>query len=105
MSRKPGDLIEKDPSATEPQGFDWTDYLLELGAGVLIATSTWAVDSGPDAILTLANDSIVVGSLKTQVYLVAGTLGGRYTVRNRIVTNSTPPVTDDRSFDVFMVQR
>lgn len=104
MSRKPGDLITKDPGSTEPQGFDWTDYLAELGTGVTIATSAWTV-SGPDSVLSTSNASIVAGSLKTQVSLVGGTVGGVYTVTNTIVTDSNPTVTDDRSFQVLIEQK
>lgn len=104
MSRRPGDLITKDPSSDEPQGFDWTDYLAELGAGVVINTSTWTI-TGADTVLTKHDPTIVVGSLKTQVYLAAGTAEVRYTVTNRIVTNSSPAVTDERSFDVLVQDR
>lgn len=104
MSRQPGDLITKDPAADEPQGFDWTDYLAELGIGVIINTSTWAI-TGTDAVLTSHDPAIVLGNLKTQVYLAAGTAGVRYTVTNHIVTNSSPTVTDERSFDVLVQDR
>lgn len=104
MSRKPGDLILKDPSSDEPQGFDWTAWLLELGPGVLVQDSTWTI-TGPDAVLTKHDETIVVGSLKTQAYLAAGTAGGRYTVVNRVITNSSPAVTDERSFDVLVQNR
>jgi hypothetical protein len=103
MSRLPGELILKDPAADEPQGFDWTDYLAELGA-VTITTSTWTI-TGADAVLTYHDASIVAGSLKTQAYFAAGTLGTRYTVTNTIVTNSAPTVTDERSFDVLIQNR
>ena len=103
MSRLPGELILKDPSADEPQGFDWTDYLAELGT-VTITTSTWTI-TGPDAILTTHDPTIVAGSLKTQAYFAAGTLGARYTVTNRIITNSAPAITDERSFDVLIQNR
>jgi hypothetical protein len=104
MSRRPGDLITKDPNSDEPQGFDWTAWLAELGASVEILTSTWTI-TGPDSVLTSHDGSLVlVGGLKlkTQVYLAAGTLGGRYTVTNRVVTNSSPAVTDDRSFQLLV---
>jgi hypothetical protein len=104
VSRKPGDLIVKDPSAVEPYGFDYTTWLAELGSGVTIQTSTWTV-SGPDALLTLSNTSILTGSLKTQAYINAGTVGFRYTVTNRVVTNSTPAVTDERSYSVLVQDR
>jgi hypothetical protein len=112
MSRRPGDLIIKDPQSTEPQGFDWTSYLAELGASVTIQTSTWSITGAdwadspaPATILTAANPSIVTGGLKTQVHLAAGTAGRKYTVTNRIVTNTTPSVTDERSFYVRVLQR
>jgi hypothetical protein len=103
MIRKPGDLITKDPLADEPQGFDWTAWLLELGASVAIQTSTWTI-TGSDAGLT-THDASVVGTLKTQVYLAAGTRGVRYVVTNKIVTNTAPAITDERSFTVLVQAR
>jgi hypothetical protein len=104
MSRRPGDLIVKDPSADEPQGLDWTAWLTELGPSVQIASSTWTI-TGPDAILTKHDESIVTGSLKTQVYLAAGTADAKYTITNRVTTNSAPAVTDERSFYVLVQNR
>ena len=104
MSRKPGDLITKDPLADEPQGMDWTNYLAEIGALVQIQTSTWTI-SGPDSALTKHDESIVTGGLKTRLWLAAGTPGAKYTVTNHIVTNSSPPVTDERSFKVLVQNR
>ncbi len=97
--RRPGGLIEKDPASDEPWGFDWTPWLAELGAGVTIATSTWTV-TGPDSVLTTHDGAKVGGDLKTQIYLAAGTPGAKYTVMNHVVTNSSPPVVDERSFYV-----
>ena len=102
--RKPGSLIMKDPSSDEPQGFDWTAWLFELGAGVLISTSTWTI-TGTDAVLTTHDPTIVAGALKTQAYFAAGTPGKKYTVTNRVVTNSAPPVTDERSFQYLVTNR
>jgi len=104
MTWKPGELITKDPNSVEPQGFDWTLYLAELGDSITISSSSWSV-SGPDSVLTLSNDSIVTGSLKTSVVLTAGTEGKKYIVTNRIVTNGSPTVTDDRSFTVLIQQK
>lgn len=94
-------LKVKDPDATAPQGFDWTDYLALLGSGVTIANSTWS-RSGADADLTIVSSSIVTGGLKTQVLLSDGTPGVTYTVTNRIITTSSPAVTDDRSFELLV---
>lgn len=102
--RKPGSLVMKDPSSDEPQGFDWTAWLLELGAGVIISTSIWTI-TGPDAVLTKHDETIVAGSLKTQAYFAAGTLGKKYTIVNRVTTNSSPAVTDERSFQYLVTNR
>jgi len=101
MTRRPGDLIVKDPSSIEPQGIDWTAYLAELGAGVTITTSTYAVS--PVGGITLSNAAITAGNLKTEVMLTGGTVGVRYTITNHIVTSNT--VTDERSFDVLVEDR
>lgn len=104
MSRAPGDLITKDPDSSEPQGFDWTAYLAELGSGVEIAGSEWFV-SGPDSALDFENDTVLSGNLRTQCYLTGGTPNRRYKVTNRITTNAAPAVADDRSFYVRIVQK
>jgi hypothetical protein len=97
----PGDLLPKDPDAELFYVMDWTDWLPE---SALIATSEWEIDGG-DGELILDNSAIVSGNLKTRVRLVGGTLGERYTVRNRIVTSESPTQTDDRSFVVAIVHR
>jgi hypothetical protein len=102
--RVPGSLILKDPSSDEPQGFDWTLWLAELGVGVLIQTSTYTI-TGPDAVLTKHNDTIVSGALKTISYFAAGTPGKTYVITNRVVTNSSPTVTDERSFKYLVTDR
>lgn len=101
MSRAPGTMITKDPSSVEPQGMDWTAYLAELGVGVEISSSVWTV-TGPDTVLTASNPTVLVGNQKTQVFLNAGTVGKKYTVTNRITTNTSPVVVDDRSFNVLI---
>lgn len=95
-------LVLKDPNSVEPRGIDWTDYLAELGSGVTVSTSTYAV-SGPDDTLTLSSASIVTGNLKTQVKLSGGTVGRKYTVTNHIVASDGTE--DDRSFFVQVAQR
>lgn len=102
--RKPGSLVLKDPSSDEPQGFDWTLWLAELGAGVVIGTSTWTI-TGVDAVLTKHDETIVSGAKKTQAYFAAGTSGKKYVVTNHVITNSAPPVTDERSFSYLVMDR
>lgn len=102
--RRPGSLIVKDPSSDEPYGFDWTQWLSELGAGVEVATSTWTI-TGPDAALTKHDEARVDSNRKTQAYFAGGTAGRKYTVMNHVVTNSSPPVTDERSFQYLISNR
>lgn len=102
--RKPGSLVVKDVSSDEPQGFDWTAWLAELGTGVQISSSTWTITPA-DGVLISHNPSIVTGGLKTQAYFTGGTLGRKYVVTNRVVTNSAPAVTDERSFQYLIQNR
>lgn len=104
MPRELSQPLIKDPDSTEPVSVDWSDYLEELGSGVQILTSTWFV-TGPDAALVSSASTVLSGRLQTQTFLSGGTLGVRYTVTNRIVTNSTVAVIDDRSFHVLIQQR
>jgi hypothetical protein len=55
--------------------------------------------------MTLTDPTILPGNLKTQVFLHGGVVGKTYTVRNRMQTNSTPIVGDDRSFFVRVKER
>jgi hypothetical protein len=99
----PGDLVVKDPSAIKVYQFDWTSYLTDLGVET-IAQSSFTI-TGPDSVLTKDNESVIVGNLKTQLRLSAGTLGATYIVANKIVTNASPANTDERSFFVLVEDR
>lgn len=89
-----GETITKDPNSIQTYVWNWDDR--NLATGVSIASSSWII-AGPDSALTKDQESIVTGDRKTQVRLSAGTLGGKYTVTNRIVTNETPAQTKDWS--------
>jgi hypothetical protein len=95
-----GGLLTKDPQAIEVFTMDWDAQ--HLAVGVTIQTSTWTI-TGPDAILTKDNETIVTGNRKTRLRLTGGTLHRKYTVTNRIVTNESPAQTKDRSFIVQIV--
>jgi hypothetical protein len=108
MSRKPGDLILKDPQSVEPYTFDWTAYLAELGDDVLIEDSELFIDpvgAESPAVLVIDDDSILDGGRKVQLWYSGGTKGMVYILTSRITTNSTPPVTDDRSVKIKVTQR
>lgn len=103
----PGALVYKDPQAEEPYGFDWTAYLADLGPTVLIDTSEWIISGteGSPVPLAVDDESVVTGRLKTQAYFSGGTEGKKYRITNRIVTDSVPAVTDDRSLYMLVMPR
>lgn len=95
--------VYKDPLATMLVGVDWTDLLQNYpDASRTIVSSDWDLtDSG----ITVANDDVVTGALKTTCTLSGGTAGRAYTVRNRVTSNGTPAVTEVRSFVVRVEDR
>jgi hypothetical protein len=109
MSKIPGDLLLKDPQSVEPYTFDWTAYLAELGDDVVIEYSEFFIDPiGADespSELEMSEEEILPDQLRTRLFLSGGTRGKAYTLTNRITTNSTPPVTDDRSVKIKVTQR
>lgn len=99
----PGGFVTLDPNDQRLFTFDWDT--LNLEPGVTIATSTFTIttlrQSGPTA-LTKDNEIILVGGRSSQVRLLAttATLGDRYEVANKIVTNEIPSEQKERSFKV-----
>lgn len=96
---RPGGTYLKDPAESRIIGFDW-DIDGNLAAAVTITSSTWtitAIRPSTDTALTKDNPSILSGSRKTQVRLIAGTLGASYDLINTIVTSESPTQTKERS--------
>src|SRR5688572_10221424 len=77
-----------------------------LATGETIATSTWAIE-GPDELLTLGTDSRAPSSDSTTAtcWLLGGTEGAEYVVRNTIVTSASPSRRKLLSFGVRVVRR
>lgn len=96
----PGEMLFKDPNAVLVYVFDWTAWL----NGAQIASSSFTI-SGDDSALTKDAEQILSGNLKTSLRLSGGTLGERYTVTNRVVTNEATPQTDDRTVTFLIVQK
>jgi hypothetical protein len=96
-----GGLVIKDPNSIEVFVVDWGSE--HLAAGVLIADSDWII-TGRDAALTDDQASVLDGDRRASIRLSEGTLGYRYTVTNRIVTNESPSQTKDASFYVLIQQ-
>lgn len=108
MSIQPGDLITKDPNSVEPYTFDWTAYLGGLGEDVLIEDFELFVDPVADespASLEIDSATLVTGNRKVQLWYSGGTLNTVYKLTCRIITNSTPAATDDRSVKVKISQQ
>jgi hypothetical protein len=108
MSIKPGATVTKDPNSILVYKWNWSDWL--VGAAI-ISSSTFSVDSNPDSNLTLDSEAIITSdpdtsiadNTWTRVRLTGGTVGQKYLVRNRVVTNESPAQTDDRSIWVQIV--
>jgi hypothetical protein len=96
-----GGLVIKDPNSEEVYVVDWGSE--HLATGVEITSSDWFI-TGRDSALVGDSESVLSGSRRASIRLSDGTLGYRYTVTNRIVTNESPTQTKDASFDVLIEQ-
>ena len=79
----------KDPDSVLDYKVTWSDW---LATGEDIATSSFIVPSG----LVLDSESNTINTATANIS--GGSVGTTYTVTNRIVTNSSPAKTEDRSF-------
>ncbi len=100
MSLQQDGLKSKDPSSTRSGQFDWSDWFSDAIAAIATPTVT---ASGPDSALVISGMQLS-GTRKVNYQLAGGTLGARYTITCRIVTNETPAQTDERSFVVLIEQ-
>lgn len=91
----------KDPNAVVPYSIDWTDWISDL-QGQSVSSASWAVDSPPDAALTLGASSLS-GSVAS-VVVSGGTVGRSYSLRCRITTSPSSYV-DDRTIVVRVENR
>jgi hypothetical protein len=112
-----GGLVLLDPDADEAFEVDWNSE--HLPAGVELTSSVWEI-AGKSGASSLeqhdddigqydANDAwqAAAAGRVTRVFLTGATgitVGQRYTVTNRIVTDTTPPETKDASFTVLIQQ-
>lgn len=98
-----GDLLILDPAESRVVQFDWDAD--NLASAVTISTSTFTItaitQSGATA-LTKDNPSILTGSRKTQVRLIAttATAGDLYELANTITTGESPTQTKEQSIQV-----
>lgn len=86
--------INKDPSASLPYSFDWTDW---LEGGDTIVSSTWT----PPAGISVSNTSHT-GQV-TQATVSGGTDGSSYVIENHVVTANG--LEDSRRLEVNVVNR
>jgi hypothetical protein len=100
-----GGLAVFDPSDKRVIQFDWDTEALPVG--VTITTSVFTIEVIQQAGLTALSkdsESIVAGSRKTSVRLIATTAqaGDSYWVNNKITTNETPAQEIERRFKVLV---
>lgn len=91
----------KDPSAVLPYSVDWSEWISDI-PGESVASASWAIDSPPDASLTIGSTS-VAGSVATAV-VSGGTVGRSYSLRCRITTSPSGYI-DDRTISVRVENR
>lgn len=104
-----GDLVRKDPDNIVVYAFDWTN---NLSGGAVIATSTLLpptaiYPSTTDVALTVSDTAplgLQADGKTVKVKLTGGTLGQRYRLTNRGVTNETPSQQKDKSIEVLCEQ-
>lgn len=88
---------DKDAQAVLDWAFDWSSW---LQAGESISgTPTVTVDAG------LTKDSQSNTTSVVTVWLSGGTVGNTYKVACRIVTNSSPARTDERTIAIRVTER
>lgn len=98
-----GGLITKDPNSSEVFSFNWND---DLAAGVSITTSTFTITSPNEALpLGLTKDNETHDARSSSLRLLGGTLGKKYVVTNRIVTDESPTQTKDASVTVSIANK
>ena len=104
VSVRSGDLVILDPAESRVIQFDWDAE--NLAAAVTISTSTFTITAIQQAgtILTKDNPSILSGTRKTQVRLIATTasVGDLYELANTIVTSESPAQTKEQSIKVLI---
>lgn len=100
----------KDPDATVDYTFNWNDGYLDTAPSPSekISTSTWSIDpapSSPVAAGELSESSSSNTGTTATIFLTGGTAGKTYRVTNKIVTDSNPPRTDERTLIVRVDER
>ena len=105
VSVKSGDLVVLDPGESRIIQFDWDAE--NLATSVTINTSTFtisAITQGGATALTKDNPSILTGSRKTQVRVIATTAteGDLYWLTNTILTGENPTQTKEQSIKILV---
>jgi hypothetical protein len=105
---RPGGIVPKDPNEKKVVVFDWDAE--SLADNVSIAVSAFTVtalrpSNESPVMLTTDNASIVSGNRKTQVRILAGTLGSEYQLTNHITTDETPAQEKEGSITIQLVDK
>ena len=98
--RTPHDWPDKDPDEILDYTIDWKDSNDPvLGTAETIITSTWTVPSG------LTEDSSSNTTTTTTVVLSGGAAKTKYQIANKIVTDSVPARTYERTVNLKVKER
>ena len=93
-------VIDKDPDAVLPYGFDWSAW---LATGDTIASAAWDITSPSGDSTPVSASSTSVSGAVASVTLSAGTVGNEYQARCRVTT--TGGLIDDRTIFITVRQR
>lgn len=88
-------LEAKDPDEILDYEIDWA---AELESGESISTSTWTVPDG------ITEDSSTNSTTTTTIVLSGGTAGEEYIITNKVVTDSSPARTHEKTMIVPVLQ-
>ena len=98
--RTPHDWPDKDPDEVLAYTIDWQDSADPvLGTSETISTSTWTVPAG------LTKDSDSKTNTTATVVLSGGTAEVKYQIANKIVTDSSPARTYERTVNLKVKER
>jgi hypothetical protein len=103
-SIRAGGLITMDPSDILVMTFDWDTEALPIGVSITSYTHTITAIRQAVNPLTKDNESNTARATQLRLNATTATIGDKYLISSRVVTNEAPPRTIERSFSVLIEQ-